>query len=93
MNQPDGVIGPTNPTFVCKLRKTLYGLKHAPRAWFDKLKGALISWGFSNSVSNTSLFYTQKYGRMIFFLVYVDDILIIGESEDDIQQMIKDLHT
>ena len=92
MNQPEGFIDPTKPTYVCKLQKALYGLKQTPRAWFDKLKGALLKWGFVNSVSDTSLFYTWKNGRMILLLVYVDDILITGESQADIQEVIKDLH-
>ena len=92
MNQPEGFIDPTKPTYVCKLQKALYGLKQAPRAWFDKLKGALLKWGFVNSVSDTSLFYNRKNGRMILLLVYVDDILITGESQADIQEVIKDLH-
>lgn len=54
-------------------------------AWFDKLKGNLISWGYFNSVSNTSLFYAKKFGRMILILIYVDVILIIGESSTNIQ--------
>ena len=71
MNQPEGFIDPTEPTYVCKLRKALYGLKQAPRDWFDKLKGALLNWGFVNSVSDTSIFYTRKIGIMILILVYV----------------------
>ena len=49
--------------------------------------------GFQNSVSDTSLFFAHKDNRPIFLLVYVDDILITGEnSDDDIQQHIKDLN-
>ena len=43
MNQLEGFIDPTKPTYVYKLRKALYCLKHAPRAWFDKLKRALLN--------------------------------------------------
>ena len=92
MSQPEGFVNPTKPNHVCRLRKALYGLKQAPRAWFDKLKNVLINWGFSYTVSDTSLFYSRKHGRMIVLLVYVDDILITGESSDDIQQVIVDLH-
>lgn len=52
MAQPVGFIDSSRPTHVCKLQKALYGLKQAPRAWFDKLKGAMIQWGFINSVSD-----------------------------------------
>ena len=48
--------------------------------------------GFKNSISDTSLFYTHKYGRMLLLLVYVDDILITGESFADVKQVIKDLN-
>lgn len=58
MQQPLDFIDKTNPTFVCKLRirKAIYGLKQAPRAWYNELKGFLLSYGFVNSHSDTSLF-------------------------------------
>ena len=52
MAQPKGFIDSSRPTHVCNLQKALYGLEQAPRAWFDKLKGAMIQWGFINSVSD-----------------------------------------
>ena len=93
MSQPDGFVDQTKPTYVCKLHKALYGLKQAPRAWFETLRGALLTWGFHNSVSDTSLFYSHKHGRMLLLLVYVDDILITGDSQADVQQVIDALHT
>ena len=68
------------------------GLKQAPRAWFEKLKEALLSWGSQNSVSDSSLFYSRKNENLLLLLVYVDDILITGDCQVDIQQLIKDLH-
>ena len=91
MAQPEGFIDPTKLTHVCKLRKALYGLKQAPRARFENLRGTLIDWGFHNSILDTSLLYSRKHGRMLLLLVYVDDILIIGGSQDDVQKIIKDL--
>ena len=70
----------------------MYGLKQAPRAWFENIKSALIAWGFSNSVSDTSLFFPHKDDRPLFLLVYVDDILITGEDSNSIQQLMNDLN-
>ncbi|KAK9213571.1 hypothetical protein WN943_002959 [Citrus x changshan-huyou] len=67
MMQPEGFIDKAQPNHVCKLRKALYGLKQAPRTWFEKLKRALIDWGFTNSKSDTSLFILQQ-GRDIIFV-------------------------
>ena len=85
MFQLEGFFYSTRPQHVCKLRKPLYGLKQAPRTWFEKLKGALLSWGFQNSVSDSSLFYSRKNDNLLLLLVYVDDILITGDCQADIQ--------
>lgn len=49
MEQPPGFINPKLSSYVCKLNKSLYRLKQAPRAWFDCLYHALIKLGFRNS--------------------------------------------
>ena len=77
---------------MCKLQKALYGLKQAPQAWFDKLKQALLSWGFKGLVSDNSLFIFNHKGDMIFLLVYVDDILITGKNSTLIKQVMDDLN-
>ncbi|KAH9686748.1 hypothetical protein KPL70_014488 [Citrus sinensis] len=74
--------------FVCKLHKSLYGLKQAPRAWYDKLKGCLMSWGFTNTSSDTSLFIRRIKASMIIVLIYVDDILITGPNTADLESFI-----
>ena len=81
MIQPPGFCDPQFPSHVCKLRKSLYGLKHAPRAWFDKLFTTLISLGFQHSTSDASLF-VLKAPVLVIVLVYVDDILVTGPNSD-----------
>ncbi|KAH9679381.1 hypothetical protein KPL71_026109 [Citrus sinensis] len=77
-----------NNAFVCRLHKSLYGLKQAPRAWHDKLKGCLLQWGFENSKADTSLFIGGTTSSMIMVLIYVDDILIIGQNGNDQEKFI-----
>ncbi|KAM2989920.1 hypothetical protein FF2_003837 [Malus domestica] len=78
MQQPPGFEDAIHPTHVFQLHKSLYGLKQAPRAWYDKLHGALHTFGFTGSKSDHSLFV--KRDPMVFVLIYVDDITITGPS-------------
>ena len=88
MVQPPGFNDPSKPSHVCRLRKALHGFKQAPRAWYSELKTYLTTIGFRNSMSDTSLFILKHNGHYVYFLVYVDDILITGSSPSMIQQVI-----
>lgn len=81
MEQPPGFIDKDHPDHVCRLRKAVYGLKQAPRAWYMELKNFLLSIGFQNSLSDTSMFVLKKGKEVIYLLVYVDDILITGSHK------------
>jgi hypothetical protein len=92
MVQPEGFIDATKPNHVCKLSKSLYGLRQAPRAWFDKLKTTLLNWKFKNSRADTSLFF-YKTGKLIMLvLVYVDDIIITGNDVKALQNFTQRLN-
>ncbi|KAL1192817.1 Retrovirus-related Pol polyprotein from transposon TNT 1-94 [Cardamine amara subsp. amara] len=69
-----------NKNKVCRLRKSLYGLKQAPRCWFEKLGSALREFGFEQNVSDYSLFTYEKGGDRLHVLVYVDDLIVSGNS-------------
>ena len=86
MHQPEGFV--SQGGCVCKLNKALYGLKQAPRAWYDKLKGCLTSWNFTNSKADTSLFVRHDVKCIILVLIYVDDILITGPDFDLLESFI-----
>ncbi|KAH9656136.1 retrovirus-related pol polyprotein from transposon RE1 [Citrus sinensis] len=70
---------------VCRLRKSLYGLRQAPRCWFAKLAAALKNYGFSQSYSDYSLFTLHQHERQIHVLVYVDDIIVTRNDHAAIQ--------
>ncbi|KAK2420319.1 putative mitochondrial protein [Trifolium repens] len=91
MQQPQG-FEVSDKTLVCKLNKALYGLKQAPRAWFDRLKAALIGYGFKASKCDPSLFMMKTGSLHLIVLVYVDDIIITGSSLPHIQSLISKLN-
>ncbi|XP_071718669.1 uncharacterized mitochondrial protein AtMg00810-like [Rutidosis leptorrhynchoides] len=72
---------------VCKLKKSLYGLKQAPRQWFAKLSAALLSFGYQQSKTDYSLFTKRDADQFTAILVYVDDLLITGNSSAHIQAL------
>ncbi|XP_031101978.1 uncharacterized protein LOC116005883 [Ipomoea triloba] len=80
MKQPPGYEDPLHPDHVCHLQRSLYGLKKAPSAWFKRLHDFLLSVGFSSSKTNVSLFYYTSGASRVYLLVYVDDIIMMGND-------------
>lgn len=86
MEQPPGFDqSNANSSLVCKLHKAIYGMKQAPRAWFERLNEFLTSLGFLSSKADSSLFIRFTKTSTIYILVYVDDILISGSSTAEVQ--------
>lgn len=79
MKLPPG-FSASSPNKVCKLRKSLYGLRQAPRCWFAKLSASLKDFGFKQNYSDYSLFTLKKGSSIIYVLVYVDDLIIGGND-------------
>ena len=77
---------------VCKLERSLYGLKQASRKWSLELTKFLLKHGFRQSKSDYSLFTHVSQGCSIFILVYVDDLLIIGDDAQSIAHIKQALH-
>lgn len=80
MHQPPGFVDPMYPSHVCRLLKTIYGLRQASREWHLALRAALIELGFIQSKSDTALFLYHHGSVHLFLLVYVDDILFTGSD-------------
>ncbi|KAL0283093.1 UNVERIFIED_CONTAM: Retrovirus-related Pol polyprotein from transposon TNT 1-94 [Sesamum angustifolium] len=66
---------------VCKLRRSLYGLKQASRQWNQEFTSKLVDYGFIQSKNDHCLFTKSMTNGFITLLVYVDDLLIAGTSK------------
>nr|AAO52668.1 putative gag-pol polyprotein [Aster yellows phytoplasma] len=74
MNQPEG--SHQEPNKVCRLRKSIYGLKQASRVWNKKLHSCLTKIGLAQSNFDSCVYHMVKNGRMVIETVWVDDLLI-----------------
>ncbi|PKU81153.1 Retrovirus-related Pol polyprotein from transposon TNT 1-94 [Dendrobium catenatum] len=92
MQQPPGFQDVVHPTFVCKLNKALYGLKQSPREWYATLSHHLLNFGFKISNADPSLFTYKSGSNQLYILIYVDDILLTGNSKLEINRLLTSLH-
>jgi len=70
---------------VCRLHKSLYGLKQSPRAWFARFSSVILQSGFTQCRSDHTCFIrATPAGRRTIVLVYVDDIIITGDDPSGI---------
>eukprot|EP00253_Pinus_taeda_P015592 PITA_15592 len=81
MEQPNGFIQ-TDSSLVCRLKKSLYGLKRAPRAWYAKMDNFLLETRFSRCHFDNTV-YTKEVGKSLIILVlYVDDLILTGSDSN-----------
>lgn len=82
MNVPEGMKTTANVNQVCKLKKALYGLKQAPRQWYSKIHDYLvINLKFTSSKNDPCLYIRKTTSDIIIIALYVDDLLILGNSK------------
>ncbi|TYK14395.1 Cysteine-rich RLK (RECEPTOR-like protein kinase) 8 [Cucumis melo var. makuwa] len=73
---------------VCKLQKSLYGLKQSSRAWFDRFTTFVKSQGYSQGHYDHTLFTkASKTEKIAILIVYVDDIVLTGDDQTEISQL------
>ena len=84
---------PPGSKLVCKLIKSIYGLKQASREWFAKLTASLLAAGYTQSHSDHSLFTFKDGDKFIAVVVNVDDVLLAGNNMPLIQHLKQLLHS
>jgi hypothetical protein len=91
--QPSGFVDPSAPDHVCLLQKSLYGLKRAPRAWYQRFTTYIRHLGFVPAVFDTSLFVYKEGTATAYLLLYVDDIVLTASSSTLLQAIMGRLHS
>ncbi|XP_015087155.1 uncharacterized protein LOC107030371 [Solanum pennellii] len=96
MKLPPGLlvsdVSSTSAPLVCKLLKSLYGLRQASRQWYAKLSQALQSRGSTHSFNDYSLFTKGSGDSLVVLAVYVDDIVLTGPNSVEISALKQFLH-
>ena len=87
LKQPEGFINSSRPDYVCKLNKSLYGLKQSPRLWYKRFDKFILSQGYSRSFKDQCVSFRRCDGDMIYLLLYVDDMLIASRSMVRIKEL------
>jgi hypothetical protein len=81
IEQPQGFEVEAIKTHVCRLKKALYGLKHALRAWYGRIDSFLTSLGFTKSKADSNLYFKVMNDEPVILLFYVDDLFLTGEEK------------
>ena len=80
VEQPQGFEIHRRESHVCKLKKTLYGLKQVPRAWYFRIDSYLLSMDFQKSDNDLNLYFIMVGDDPFILLLYVDDLFITSEE-------------
>ena len=89
---PPGFIA-SQTGMVCKLEKALYGLKQSSSAWFGRFSLAMKNYGYKQCNSDHTLFPKHREGMATALIIYIDDMIIIGNDDEEIAKLQKHLST
>ena len=80
MEQPEGFIKENENKLVCKLKKSIYGLKQASRQWYLKFNRIITSFGFTENTVDHCIYLKVSGSRFMILVLYVDDILLASND-------------
>src|SRR4051794_21871110 len=82
MVQPQGFVNPKDAGKVCKLQRSIYGLKQASRSWNLRFDEVIKGFGFVQNYKEACVYKKVSGSSVAFLILYVDDILLIGNDVD-----------
>jgi hypothetical protein len=80
MTQPEGFVNPKNAGKICKLQKSIYGLKQASQSWNLRFDEVIKGFGFIKNEEEPCVYKRTSGSALVFLVLYVDDILLIGNN-------------
>jgi hypothetical protein len=87
MKQPEGFAVKGKKELVCKLKRSLYGLKQSPRMWYQNFDTYILGLGFVRSKVDHCVYSKKEGGCFIYVVLYVDDMLLVGNNMDVIKEV------
>ena len=86
MQQSKGFTASGKEDYVCPLKRSLYGLKQSPRQWYNRFDSFIISHDFKRSSFDSCVYFKQCIDEsFLCMLLYVDDLLIVAKSKEEIR--------
>ena len=80
MKHLEGFVVKGKKELVCKIKKSLYGLKQSPRMWYQKFDTYILELGFVRSRADHSVYSKQVGNQFIYVVLYVDDMLLVRNT-------------
>jgi hypothetical protein len=87
MKKPEGFVVKGKKELVCKLKKSLYGLKKSPRMWYQKFDTYILELGFVRRRVDHCVYSKQVGNHFIYVVLYVDDMLLVANNMDVIKEV------
>jgi hypothetical protein len=80
MTKPEGFVDTKNAGKICKLHKSIYGLKQASQSWNIHFDEVIKGFGFIKNVEEPCIYKKIRWSVIVFLIMYVDDILLIRNN-------------
>jgi hypothetical protein len=87
MKHPEGFVLKGKKEMLCKIKKSLYGLRQSPRMWYQKIDTYMLGLGFTRSKEDHYVYFKLIGDHLIYLFLYVDDMLLIGNNKDIIEDV------
>jgi hypothetical protein len=87
MKQFEGFAVKGKKELVCKLNRSICGLKKSPRMWYQKFDTYILRLGFVRSNVDHYMYSKKEGVHFIYVVLYVDDMLLVGNNMDDIKEV------